>query len=778
MKKSMLFAAAAVVAMVGCTNEDFTGFQQTEKGEMAINFGSVGKTITRADKTGKDAADLLGGNFVVEGFKSNGYTDGSYADQTVVFDHYNVNWADNTANSTASNSANWEYVGQDVNLLTSLPTQTIKYWDYNFTQYDFIAFSKGKENSGKVDTYFKTVQIANVGKAVDATGAGAVLMTQEKHVSELTNMYIADLVTSYKNSTTASNSEFYYQGTVIPKFRRLGAKIRMAIYETVPGYSVKDVKFYPAESGTTQDKATLYVNGTSTLASGNGTMYVYYPTVGADKTTDPDYNQAHVVFKAATSGTTATNVNFDELTGFAEKELYEATGTKFLGRTSAEATYAGDYQMVLPTGTGNVLTLKVDYTLEAIDGSKEDIKVKAASAIVPAIYTEWQPNYAYTYIFKISDQSNGTAGTVGADPAGLYPITFDAVVAADVDGGIQETITEVGVPAITTYQKGKIVTENDEYSATDGKIYAVVNELNADGTDKGTVQTLTATATNGNTVGFAQLFTATTSGAIETITEKTANNCFVNGKVTTDGFEINPDANGGTYTLTKSDAMTIVAKIPAAAAPHGVDITVSAAEITPTANTVFVLQTLTKAGTYAAVPSTQTQYHEGETYYDGTTFARLEAKAASTDLSNYYVVDPSNPGTPDVYNAVTSGTFSAASKIHYYKNDGTTYVDVTANLRDGDDLTQYKEGSTSVTLYTKTDGQPATYIAATGFYDAAIATEAAYTTKYYELGADGKYTEIPFADLSAKFTVGENLPTGAQTCDTPAKYAYKVIRVK
>lgn len=765
MKKSMLFAAAAVVAMVGCTNEDFTGFQnKAENGEAAISFGSVGKTITRAEKVGAEAADALGENFVVEGFKSNGYTAGSgYADQTLVFDHYNVNWEDNTANSTASNSANWEYVGQDVNLLTSLPTQTIKYWDYNFTQYDFIAFSKGKDNTGAIDTYFKTVQIANVGEAVAADGSNAVLMTQEKHVTELMNMYVADLFTSYKTTPTAD-----YQNTVKPKFRRFGAKVRMALYETVPGYSVKNVKFYAdATTTTSQANGTLFVKGTSTLASGNGTMYVYYPTVGADKVTDKDYNQAHVVFKAAASGTPATKVDFAALTGYAGKEYYEKNGTEFLGRTSAEATYAGDYQMVLPTGTGNVLSLRVDYTLESVNGDGETIEVRGATAEVPAIYTEWQPNYAYTYIFKISDQTNGTPGTVGTDPAGLYPITFDAVIAADVDGGVQETITEVGVPAITTYQKGKIVTENDEY-LSNAPIYAVVNALSS-GVDAGTPQTLLAAADKGNTVGFVQLFKATTSGAIETITEKTANNCFFNGTVDGNDIKILKDANLGTYTLSKATEIEVVDKIIAADAPHGVEISVSAAKITPAAaGTVYVLQTLTEAGEYAAATA---KYHEGETYYNAN-FVRLATPAnVSTALSKYYV--EKTAAVPATYKAAT-GTFHSTDKIKYYtSSDGKATGTMTekTGLRDGDDVSAY--------FIVDSPATPATYEAATGFYEGSnvlAADETEYNNtpakQYYTKSGD-TYTKVEYSNLKT----GDASQSGEQVCTTPAKYAYKVIKV-
>ena len=121
------------------------------------------------------------------------------------------------------------------------------------------------------------------------------------------------------------------------------------------------------------------------------------------------------------------------------------------------------------------LTLKVDYTLVSTDGSKEEIKVTGATAVVPAEYTKWQPNYSYTYIFKISDKTNGTTGDPTKptpDPAGLYPIVFNAVV-TETENGIQNTITTEETPSITTYAKGNET--NKEYKSTDN-IYACVTD--------------------------------------------------------------------------------------------------------------------------------------------------------------------------------------------------------------------------------------------------------------------------------------------------------------
>ena len=190
----------------------------------------------------------------------------------------------------------------------------------------------------------------------------------------------------------------------------------------------------------------------------------------------------------------------------------KTAGKVFLGRTSNTATYAGEaegnyYTQYLPNESGTNLNLRVDYTLESIDGSGETIVVKGATAQVPSIYTQWKAGYAYTYLFKISDKTNGHTGvydptkpddtTVNSDPAGLYPITFDAVVVNDEEDATQETITTVSTPSITTYQKGSNVVNNNEYLAATGDIFVTVNDGNTESTPdlaNGKLQTLTGKA--------------------------------------------------------------------------------------------------------------------------------------------------------------------------------------------------------------------------------------------------------------------------------------------
>lgn len=158
--KKYVFLAVSALALASCSSDDFVGTEggNVENGaNKAINFGGETGKITRANSEGEAAATLLGNNFVVVGFKGN---ETAAANTNLVFDHYNVNYATGTANTTASNTKGWEYVGQkqEVNganknlAADATKVQTIKYWDNSCTSYDFLAFSMGKGHTGEGGT--------------------------------------------------------------------------------------------------------------------------------------------------------------------------------------------------------------------------------------------------------------------------------------------------------------------------------------------------------------------------------------------------------------------------------------------------------------------------------------------------------------------------------------------------------------------------------------------------------------------------------------------------
>ena len=501
MKKLFFLAAVATMTLASCMNDEFVGAENSptvaNTETDAINFGFKMQNATRADIRGKAAADLLGSNFYVTGTK--GTEQDYYPTPTVVFDNYLVHYGVNTAGTTESNTANWEYVGIDqavptpanydrVKLSSINGAQTIKYWDYSAAQYDFFGFSTG-EKKAVTKTTFGTassdLQDDEIGVTAMLYGANLSVESSKPTaytfyiptLNGLDNTYITDIT---------EVAPAAYGNEVTLRFKNLGSKIRVALYETVPGYSVKDVKFYtadaadlPGDLGATETDA--YLIGADILSfPTKGTVQVRFEHVGNQNQTEQDYDIASAQVTPV-ADTYLKYKNFEALTAQLigkERDEVKANGNAedgkvFLGRTLPQATFAGDkddefYKTVFPNTLGYPVTLRVDYTLVPIDGARETIVVEGAKAVVPSTYTRWLPNYAYTYIFKISDNTNGwTGGT--SHPAGLFPITFDAVVAESIDATAEQTtITTVATPTITTYQQYHaytgVSTTPDEYS--------------------------------------------------------------------------------------------------------------------------------------------------------------------------------------------------------------------------------------------------------------------------------------------------------------------------
>ncbi len=561
MKKNFFLAAVAIVALASCSSDERIGdvispdiSPTSEAG--AIMFSPVSKSITRADHVGADAAALLNKHFTVGGFKGAGDVTATTVATGTVFDNYIVNWTENTAATTASNTSDWEYSGITAAAPSILAgnTQSIKYWDYSAAQYDFIAYSTGTATAVTGTPTSGQVTVT----AIDPANAKTAAYTLAGASADLEKCYIADMVTVYKGAD--------YGKEVKLTFRSLASKVRVALYETVPGYSIKDVKFYTdrsttLEAGASASNATLFTTGTADkdYFYTAGTYTVSFPTIGSSNQSKSDYNKAHVTLAATGKETTKA---FTGLNYIAAEYKEKTTGNIWLGRSSATASYAGAsddnyYQLAMPNEEGTVLELRVDYTLESIDGSGETITIHGATAYVPAIYAAWKPNYAYTYIFKISDNTNGWTSTVNTDPTGLYPITFDAVVSETTDN-TQATITTVATPSITTYQKGHDVTKN-EYAA--GDIYVQIMQdgtLKADLDSKG--QLYTITAREGKTVSEADVMDALNIQSSVSGDVTTGRNGWVLTKATSDAsITAIPGADGNNITVTAKTAAKFTA---------------------------------------------------------------------------------------------------------------------------------------------------------------------------------------------------------------------------
>jgi hypothetical protein len=506
----------------------------SSKGELSFRTSGNNKT-TRADILGEDAATKLNKKFTVYGWKYvNANSDANAEGFQDVFQDYVVKWEGVASkNTTESNTSGWEYVGyqsEPVNPADASYDQTIKYWDWSTTRYDFIAWSIAKGDG----------QILSRNKVTDSTtptNTPPELEFFAPTAKDLGGIYASDKFTSrpdngdgvwdapnpatsddgdwgdpYKglynvetHPDTKNHRGLYSQlgtnvtanqeeGIVNLQFRNLAAKVRIGIYETIPGYKVSNIVFYrqntaenvgdePIVSGFTaylnnwkftdsngdynadQLFATLYADDDIFVKRGNIAIKyhdTYYNAAGTEKD--------NVAYATVDPTEAETYFAFGKLTN--DRGTETIIGNNPIGETSSMASMSiGNdeeklYTYVFPMeGNEKVLKLKVNYLLTSIDGSKENIRVTGANAVVPVEFAKWRANYAYTYLFKISDNTNGYTNP-SAGPAGLYPITFDACL-VNTEDGLQETITTVNDKSITTYQNGSKITADNEYKAGD-----------------------------------------------------------------------------------------------------------------------------------------------------------------------------------------------------------------------------------------------------------------------------------------------------------------------
>ena len=579
--KYMLLVATAISLFAGCADNTYLGDQEeAAKGSSgAISFEGGFKAVTRADKTGADAASQLGNRFIINGIKAKNDTPNDV--RQTVFQDYTVNWIANTAGTTTTNSSDWEYTG--INNAFADPTyeQTVKYWDWSQDYYNFAAYSVGKGNamvlqkrpSNEIDDDMTDI-------AAPAANQIYVAPFEYQHITgwpyflrgsreDLLECHITDMA-------TVPQANF---GDVVElKFRSLAAKVRVGFYETIRGFSIKDVRFYNSTGTTIDEELTGTVTDATLFGTGafpdNGTYKILFPHVGSANVGDPDYNKAHAEHEAITAVNSQTFGTLD----YTSQEHLEPAGNYYLGRSAAAATFAGNaeddyYTKMLPfEEQSQTLELRVNYTLVSTDITGETITVYGAQAFIPSVFAKWKPNCAYTYIFKISDNQNGWTSTNLTTPRGLFPITFDAVYLND-ENGEQTTITTVATPSITTYQKGHIYNVQEEYklptssTTDDDDIYAQVVDVasgnvktDLNGANKSLFYNVSkADATEAEVMDALNIRTsgnATTVVGVNgiTLTPKTIDNNIttipgVNGDITVNAGEaakLTPDA-AGTY---------------------------------------------------------------------------------------------------------------------------------------------------------------------------------------------------------------------------------------
>lgn len=397
--KKYIFLAVSALTLASCQTDDFLGDtpgNNPSYAQKAISFGGTTGKISRAELNGADAAEKLHKSFIVYGTKKVSDTE-----IQTVFNNYKVTYDD------ATNK--WTYVNTE--------GQSLKYWDYAATQYDFVAFSlAGNEND---------INVEKVENQKNPT------FTLTGKVSALKSCYIADPV------SVASSSQDFGKDVKFT-FRSTGTKVSVRIFETIPGYNIKEIKFYKADDTetATSDQPVLYATSacfSSSEETGTGTMKLTFNKTSVSTKLTVDNPTTGI-------GTETKNLEF---TGFSFGQ------DNLLGTDRNSATKSGAIY-VSPINIEDGLTMKVDYTLISTDDSGETINVKGATVKVPKDYTNWEENHHYTYIFKITDSTNGSTG---GNITGLNPIVFDAIVSEDL-GGSQTTEIEFNKDGTSTITGG------------------------------------------------------------------------------------------------------------------------------------------------------------------------------------------------------------------------------------------------------------------------------------------------------------------------------------
>ncbi len=449
MKKKFLLMMVATTMIASCAHDHYSGteevyFPDLEPDTLGINFAGGNNTITRADASGDAAASLLNNTFRLYGTVLNGTR------ETAVLDNYVVKYVEEDYFGIDSvDNRHWSYNGYTSKGLKPA-IQEQKYWDLDADEYNFVAFAGLDDGIRMNSAKSNTISVDQANK---------------------TRLFISDRVTAKKGaSVTGTTINAQYGNIVNLTFKRLCARIRLGLYETIPGYAVKDVRFY-------YDDNYLDVAGTSTKTVAG--LHGDFPSSG-DVTIS--YDENNNVVADYIGDNKANSFQFGELDyvkaastllsgGYLREDgTIDAEGdAKFLGTTSATPTYArnnvevtgdslndGTWHVVLPYASNSSnLVIRVDFTLVSLDGVGLPITVKGASAVVPDYFAQWKPSYAYTYIFKITDESNGTTGQADPNPVDpdtinvdidpephYYPLVFD-IAGSSIVGGTQDNVSRM-----------------------------------------------------------------------------------------------------------------------------------------------------------------------------------------------------------------------------------------------------------------------------------------------------------------------------------------------
>lgn len=350
-----------LLALVGCSKDD----DDTSDTRMPISFSGLGsEEITRA---GEVSLSEYITDFTVYGIAE------PFSQKSVVFPDYQVWYTANSANTTSSNSSNWEYVGTNKNSVE----QTIKYWDEKTDRHYFWA-------------------VGDASKAIKERKTDNGLVT--KLSVDVNNVDVKDRKKSLYYSDPKRVDKADYNKPVQLSFHDFASKIRIGFYESVeqPSQTENSGKLYKV-TGLQFFGIDDYGAFTASAPSDNVWLKGNFVQSG---TVDISYDYTNMVANASVT----SNINKVDTCSFGT--LNGVSETTPLTTSSANALFATNvgeqYTYVIPYNNTKGLTIKCNVKVES------DSDWQPLYATVPATYTNWLPNHSYTYIFKIVSAKDQT----------------------------------------------------------------------------------------------------------------------------------------------------------------------------------------------------------------------------------------------------------------------------------------------------------------------------------------------------------------------------------
>ena len=348
--------------MVGCgsaSEEDIDLPVPPQPGqETPIAFsGSLSEegAVTRTDPTEPAGLETV----LPEGnkkFRVWAYKNPTTDSKQTVMGGYIVNWAQNTAYTTTSNTHDWEYVNQQTG---NDPTQTIKYWDWGVSAYRFFGYT-GASNYDDVSGNPATIATVNVSgdpATITISGIDATNPSGVPYFSRLWYHEPAD-------DTFGKAVQLVFLQP-IARVRIIFTFVPELIASNIGRDDLSDISFRPT-------------NSEKNIAIG-GTVTITYPLTNDTGTKE-----------SWSSGDGDATAFFDNPRGICIDSYKDN-----------DDNWVNTWYNVLPRTSQGTYTLSV-----VVSGGEPK------TCIVPAEFMTWAPGYQYTYIFKITETGGITLDNI------------------------------------------------------------------------------------------------------------------------------------------------------------------------------------------------------------------------------------------------------------------------------------------------------------------------------------------------------------------------------